>query len=170
MGQLQLNTTMIMVWCLVAMGLAGCVTTPLPMPPTLTVDINQIEIGSDERGGVSIIGNPGAVDPGGENVRMTSTIEIDSAEPEFDEFTIGTDGSFRTWLRGYPTNIFFMEHLWTNEDIFVISIAGFIETDGPDGPYETVVADPGVDSDNDGSPDAIDCAPLDETLSGRRCP
>jgi hypothetical protein len=156
-------------WC-VALCVAGCVTTPLPIPPTLTVDVNQIDLGRDDRGGVEIIGRPGAIDPGGEDVRMTSGSDIDSAEPEFDEFTVNDDGSFQTWLRGDPSNIFFIEHIWTSEDIFVTAIFGFSEVDGPDVPYEALIADPGADSDGDGSPDAIDCAPLDETLSGRRCP
>lgn len=147
----------------------GCVTTPLPIPPTLTVDADLVEIGYDERGGVSIVGQPGAVEPGGEEIRVTSTSEIDSTVPLFDEVDVGDDGSFRAWVLGDPTEHYFIEHLQSDEDVFVISIAGYSEIDSPDG-FETIVVDPGADSDNDGSPDAIDCAPLDETLSGRRCP
>lgn len=170
MRQLQWNITLVTLGCFAALCIAGCVTTPLPIPPTLTVDVDQIELSNDDRGGVSIVGSPGAIDPGSVDVRMTSSSEIDSVEPELDEFAVGEDGSFQTWLRGDPTNIFFIEHLWTNEDIFVTAIVGFSEVDTPDPPYETITADPGADSDGDGSPDAIDCAPLDETLSGRRCP
>jgi len=161
----------VLVLCGLAAGLtAGCVTTPLPVPPTVTVDIEQIVLGNDDRGGVSIVGNPGAVDPGGEEIRLTSSSDIDAAEPQFDELVVAEDGSFQAWVRGTPSDVFFIEHLWRNEDIYLIAVAGYTEVDGPDGPYETILADPGADSDGDGSPDAIDCAPLDETLSGQECP
>ncbi len=151
-----------------ALLVPSCMTTPLPIPPTLTVEVNAISIETDARGGVTITGFEGAIMPGGEDVRMTyGGMPSDSAPPDLDEFTIAHDGSFQTWLQGSDFETYFIEHLWTTEDIFLLAITGNREIDSPGA---TIVADPGGDSDGDGSPDQIDCAPLDETYGGQRCP
>ena len=63
------------------------------------------------------------------------------------------------------TSRFYIEHLQDDVDVFVIAISG--GSDSGSGTYE---ADPGRDTDGDGSPDRIDCDPDDDRYSGQRCP
>ena len=66
-------------------------------------------------------------------------------------------------LPGNGSELFYFELITPDEDLFLIALQG-----GFDGP--TQEADPGPDRDHDGSPDAIDCAPDDDSYRGQRCP
>jgi hypothetical protein len=141
---------------------AGCFTTPLPIPPTM--DPERIDLDAQNGPSTQITGGSGAVDPGDEasnQLRITSVGEpIDG--PPFVEVEIAPDGSFSANVPGAAENRFYFELITPDEDIFLIALQG-----GMDGPSEAV--DPGPDRDDDGSPDAIDCAPDDDTVTGRRC-
>jgi len=147
---------------LVLLGLSCCVTTPLPVPPT--IDPERVTITDDsESGGVLVEGSAGAVDPVDQELRITYGGEpIDSMPPLFDEVETAADGSFSAHVRGTVTSRFFIEAITDDEDLFLVAI-----TVGSRGPSEET--DPGPDSDGDGSPDEIDCAPLDDTQGGQRC-
>jgi hypothetical protein len=151
--------------CLAGLLAGSCVTSPLPVPPT--VDPERISLSDTNGPAVEVEGGPGAVDPGDEDsnrIRVTRIGEpIDGELPQFDEVDVAEDGSFSALVGGLSTDRFFIELITSDEDIFLVAVTG-----GFDGPV--VPADPGPDRDDDGSPDAIDCAPDDPGLSGRRCP
>lgn len=141
--------------------LAGCTTTPLPIPPTMDPDL----VGSDPVNGpsVRIVGQPEALDQPG-TIRVTHVGEpVDGTIPEIVVITTGDDGSFDVTVAGLPEDRYFFEFLGDHADIFLVAL-----TFGMDGPAG--VADPGPDADNDGSPDEVDCAPEDDTITGSRCP
>ncbi len=150
---------------LLGLGLTACVTTPLPIPPT--ADPERIGI-SDSMNGppeVSVTGGPGAVDPGSEDsnrLRITRVGEPIDGAPPFTEIEIAPDGSFEAVLTGYSSDLFYIELVTDDDDLYLITLQG-----GMDGPVQSV--DPGPDRDGDGSPDAIDCAPDDDSVGGRRC-
>jgi hypothetical protein len=148
----------------VAAALApACVTTPLPIPPTVDPDLITI---TPDAAGVIITGSEGAVDPGGVDVRVSyRDPDIDSVPILTATAATGDDGSFEVAIGGAPTDLYYIEILLADEDLFAVAI-----TAGDDAGGAAVEADPGPDADSDGSPDEIDCAPLDETLGGQRCP
>jgi len=148
---------------LAAAVLCSCLTTPLPMPPTVDPDSVHMEDGADTT--IVVTGDEGSVDPGGTEVRVTRVGEpIDALRPERVALVTEEDGSFEAVVLGSATvDRVFFEELTEDQDRFIIAIRR-----GPDG--RGVEADPGPDRDDDGSPDAIDCAPDDPGVGGRRCP
>ena len=144
---------------LLALTLASCATTPLPIPPT--ADPEHITVVDYDQESVLITGGEGAVDPGGEEIRVGTEPHF-AAAPWFEELVTGPDGSFSSRISGQRTDRFFIEALLEDEDLFILAFSG--------GPGDSAVeTDPGGDRDSDGSPDAIDCAPDDPTITGRRC-
>lgn len=144
-----------------ALALSACVTTPLPLPPSM--DPNQVKAEASDGGEpVLVWGGPGAFDQGGFGLRVTAVEEPTwGSPPEHGETAVGEDGSFAVTLLGSDTATYYFEALLEDEDLFLLAA----DLDGRD----LVVVDPGPDRDGDGSPDAIDCAPDDETVGGRRC-
>lgn len=149
---------------LAACGLAGCVTTPVPVPPTVVeVDLGKIDIQDEiDAPYVPISGGPGSIDPPDTRIRITNA-EAEPPPPSFVELVPNEDGSFSVSAPGPAASRYFIEALTDDDDIFLVAIAS-----SPEG--GVVAVDPGGDADDDGSPDAIDCAPEDEAYRGQRCP
>jgi hypothetical protein len=142
------------------LGLAGCVTTPVPVPPTLAeVDVTLIDIESEiDSPAIPVAGGPGSIDPADVTLRITNA----DVDPHvFVEFQPAADGSFSVNIA--PGSRYFLEQITATDDVFLVAIA-------TSDTGATEVADPGPDGDGDGSPDAIDCAPGDEEHGGQRCP
>lgn len=158
------NILVIVSFWLLGIMLVACVTTPLPIPPT--VDPERLSLSDTNGPAVEVRGGPGAVDPGDESsnlIRVTRVGEpVDGEVPLFEEVEINDDGSFVAHVAGVSSDRFYIELVTTVQDIFLLAVQG-----GFDGPVSST--DPGPDRDGDGSPDAIDCAPDDETISGQRC-
>jgi len=158
----------LLISCLWLLGivLGACVTTPLPIPPTVDPERLSLEDTNSNGPAVQVQGGPGAVDPGDENsnrIRVTQIGEpVSGGLPHFEEVEINEDGSFVALVSGLSSDLFYIELITTSQDIFLITVHG-----GFDGPVEST--DPGPDRDGDGSPDAIDCAPDDESVGGQRC-
>jgi hypothetical protein len=150
--------------CLVLL-LPSCLTTPLPVPPNIEPEARPELITLEPQDGATLIrGSAGAIEPPESVIRVSYGGEpIDSVPPEREELLVGEDGSFQSWLRGDRTSVYYIEAILEDEDRFLVAITGAADDVGAE------EADPGPDSDDDGSPDRIDCAPLDETITGRRC-
>jgi hypothetical protein len=137
----------------------------MPVPPTVTIDPELITIVEEGIETTRVSGGPGVFDPPNQRVRVSNADPpVDSIPPpvEFTEVTTGADGSFSATLLGTLENVFFIEVILEEEDLFMVAVQG-----GMDGPVQTVTP---LDSDGDGSPDAIDCAPDDRAFGGQRCP
>jgi len=78
---------------------------------------------------------------------------LEGAPPEIAEVELASDGSFSAEVGGLPGDLLYLELITVTADLFLVAVQG-----GFDGPAQ--VADPGPDRDADGSPDAIDCAPM----------
>ncbi len=141
---------------------SACVSTPLPQPPSYELDISKVSIaGTGE--GLTISGAPGAVSPTGVELRITPGVPNTDPVLELGSGQVGPDGSFDILVVSPIENQFFFEVIEADEDIFIGVIRGAADGTVTEG-------DPGPDSDGDGSPDEIDCAPDDDTLGGQRCP
>ncbi|MGE0787300.1 MAG: putative metal-binding motif-containing protein [Sandaracinaceae bacterium] len=136
-----------------ALFAAGCIATPVPVPPS--VDPDRVDVFEGSPGSTVVRGDPGAVE--GEPIALRVRSADGSAEGDVED-----DGSFSMLVPGLPSDVFFIEGLLPTEDRFLLAVTGGIGGSAS-------VADPGVDSDGDGSPDAIDCAPMDPMVSGSRC-
>jgi hypothetical protein len=138
----------------VALVYPACVGTPLPDPPSFSELVSWSV--TPQVGTIRLVGRAGAVTPGGSTLRVT------------DPPTAGTlvatnaDGSFGRIVPGMPGDVIFVERVTATDDAFVGAF-----TTSPGGTL--TVASPGADMDGDGSPDAIDCAPMDATRVGQRC-
>lgn len=145
-------------------ALSSCVATPLPQPPNVTVDpelIDLVEVSPDM---VELQGRPGAVEPGETELRSTVPPDpILRVPSRVVEFQAAVDGSFSTQSLGTREDEFYLEAILDDEDLFLLRFTG-----GPGTSIEAL--DPGPDSDGDGTPDIVDCAPTDETITGQRCP
>jgi hypothetical protein len=143
-----------------SMTLASCVTTPVPVPPTLVeVDVSVIDIDDEiDAPTIPVTGGPGSIEPADATLRITNA----DVDPHASvEFVPETDGSFSVDIP--PGDRYFLEQITAGDDFFLVAVATSDE-----GAVEVV--DPGPDADGDGSPDAIDCAPDDEEHRGQRCP
>ncbi len=150
-------------WLSLVIVVSGCLssTTPLPVPPTMDPE----QVFSEAQNGVSVVidGAVGAIDPSTTEMRVTNAGEAISVPPPVVTFSAEADGSFQVEVAGFASDRYFFEALTDEEDLFLVALT--FSVDGA-----AVVVDPGPDSDDDGSPDAIDCAPLDDTIGGSRCP
>lgn len=146
-----------------AVALVCCVTTPVPVPPTVVdIDLGKVDIEDEiDAPFVLIAGGPGSIDPPDTLIRITNA-EAEDPPDAFVEFVPDADGSFSTSVPGMSASRYFVEAITEDDDVFLMAFAN--------GPTGVVAADPGPDSDDDGSPDAIDCAPEDDAYRGRRCP
>lgn len=138
------------------LALSGCVATPLPTPPTASP--SQMTLIDRQPGEVDLIGAAGALEGDGiDGLRVTGASGS-------VQTTVAADGSFEA--RSIPSasrgDTFYLEAITADDDVFVLAITG--------GPASSAMASaPGTDTDEDGSPDAIDCAPEDASLAGQRC-
>jgi len=134
-------------------AIGGCNATPLPLPPTAVPDrMSLVQSAPDE---ITLTGRSGAISPGNSSLRVT-------ARAGFIETTVEANGAFSAILVGSRSELLFLEVLLDREDAFVVAVTGSTA--------DTVaVTSPGPDRDGDRSPDAVDCAPNDATLGGRRC-
>jgi hypothetical protein len=146
-------------------SLASCESTPLPQPPT-DYHLDPQKIGFETSGPrvVAVIGQPGAVSVGGITLRISPIEDPPTPSPvAAGTATIAGDGSFTIEVDGRLENLFYFEAIELQRDVYFGVVRG-IEPGGPGGG-----ADPGPDTDEDGSPDAIDCAPDDPDVGGQRC-
>jgi len=148
---------------ILAAGACSCSATPLPQPPVeYELDASKVEQSTDGGEAIVISGTAGAVSPGSVRIRITPGETDSDPVLEPGNADVSADGSFTTFVISPAANTFFFEALEADADVFFAAIrvddAGNIED-----------ADPGPDSDEDGSPDAIDCAPEDGTQHGQRC-
>lgn len=136
------------------MGCQGQVATPLPTPPSAAP--SHMTLTEAQPGSVALEGEPMALlfDPG-TRLRVTGP-------SGFVETVPGTDGSFTVSLVGTRAETYYLEALLVDDDAFLLAVTGGAGTRA----RETA---PGPDGDSDASPDAVDCAPADETVGGRRC-
>lgn len=141
-------------------GSAACVATPIPQPPDIALDVTKIRF--ELAGGyvVAVIGEAGAIEPGNFQLRITPVADPPSdVQIEIGASDVASDGSFSVLVLGQTTNFFYFEAIGPTGDTYFGTIQG-------DPPEEV---DPGPDTDEDGSPDRIDCAPDDPTRQGSRC-
>ncbi|MFK7999260.1 MAG: hypothetical protein AB8H86_06665 [Polyangiales bacterium] len=136
-----------------ALGATACNATPLPQPPS--IESSQLELRAGDN--VTILAaSEGAVSDGfaGE-VRVT-------ARSGRTTRTVSPDGSFLVSVPGVMvSDIHYVELISAGEERFILAVR--------DLGAGTALAPPGPDADADGSPDAIDCAPADESLVGQQC-
>ncbi len=141
--------------------LTGCVTTPVPVPPTVDVDLTTIDIWDDiDTPFIQITGGLGAIDPPDTTIRITTVADDTPPHPSI-EIVPNDDGSFTANVE--LGGRYYLEAITEDDDVFLLAIAN-----GPEGEVISVPA--GDDSDDDGSPDVIDCAPEDDRYRGQRCP
>jgi hypothetical protein len=134
---------------------SGCVATPLPTPPTYDVQRMTL-VQSEAPDAVDVRGAPGAI--GG----LPPIVRV-SGPRAWAESSVAGDASFEIReLTGALAETFYLEAVLDDRDVFLVAF-----TDGPGDSITPV--DPGPDADGDGSPDAIDCAPDDPMVGGRRC-
>lgn len=153
---------------LVLPAAGSCVATPLPQPPVeYALDIALVRL-SPSTNVVTLVGNAGAFSPGGVDIRVTPLPDPSQAFlPTPGVVTVGDDGSFSVTLAASPTGTFAFEAIEDDDDVYVDAVRGDAPAAG-DG-IVVVQGDAGPDSDGDGSPDAVDCAPDDASVAGSRC-
>jgi hypothetical protein len=141
-------------------ALAACVATPLPQPPEFELDADLVEADPLDAG-VTFQGAPGALTPGPVELRVTPAPTDTDPPLSQGSAQVAADGSFTVFVLSPLVNTFYFEAISADADVFVGALtidAGIV-----------IEADPGPDTDGDGSPDEIDCAPQDPARSGQRC-
>ncbi|MEM9192006.1 MAG: putative metal-binding motif-containing protein [Myxococcota bacterium] len=131
----------------------GCNATPLPTPPS--VDPGEIDMFPGKQGQVVLRGGEGAVHGDFLALRATGSGPASEAPP-------ADDGSFTLVINGTLDEVFYLEGILPVEDVFLVAIQS-----APGG--SAMEVDPGPDSDADGSPDSVDCAPMNPLQAGQRC-
>ncbi|MFO0680423.1 MAG: hypothetical protein U0234_00155 [Sandaracinus sp.] len=136
-----------------ALAFVGCVGTPLPDPPSFSSLTSWSA--TPQPGTLRFVGRPGAA-PASTTLRFTDP-------PAAGELVLSNaDGSFGRILAAAPGDTVYVERVGAAEDTllgaFLVSANGTL-TEVP----------PGADGDDDGSPDAIDCAPADPLHGGQHC-
>lgn len=145
---LALPPTCLLVW------LASCVATPLPDPPS--VDSAQMTLVAQDPMSVTLAGQAGAVDPGGITLRVSNP----AAAVGVVEVAVDAQGAFSANVPGVVGDPLFLEDAASER---------FLAAVGTDGAGGVIELDPGPDSDNDGSPDIVDCDDADDTVLGSAC-
>lgn len=138
---------------LAVLGLATCVATPLPDPPS--IDTAALTIEAADAGNVTLTGAGGAVQPSGITLRVT-----DVAANSRVEVAVDGKGAFVATLPGVVSDTLFLED--ASSEAFVVAVS----SDGKGGAVEVSA---GPDADGDGSPDAVDCDDGDDTVRGSSC-
>ncbi len=139
--------------CLAALVGAGCVGTPLPDPPSFAGLTSWSATPQPDT--YRYVGRAGAV-PASATLRFT----IPPAPGEL--VLANADGSFGRILAATLGDTLYVEVVGTTEDTFVGAF-----TVSPNG--RLVETSPGGDGDADGSPDVLDCAPVDPAHGGQHC-
>ena len=140
-------------------AVAACNATPLPTPPTVYPEkMTLVEVAV---GQTLLIGGPGAAEPAGLLLRVTSP------GSSWTEQHVRADGSFIASFASQPTElVLYIEAVSTDRgDQFLVAVTRALPTGG-----DAVVAVDVPDSDMDGSPDLIDCSPTDPMFGARTCP
>jgi hypothetical protein len=145
-------------WCA-----ESCVATPLPQPPSIELDIDKLTVEGTDGAPVVFVGSPGALSVGGIEVRVTPGPTDTDPILEVGTAPVDADGSFDVVVISPLENTYFFEAVLDDEDVFVAAV----RVDATGNPS---LGDAGPDSDEDGSPDVVDCAPDDPDVSGQRCP
>ena len=144
-----------LVLCWASLAYPACVGTPLPDPPSFA---NALVSGAPipQSDTIRLVGHYHAVTPAGTTLRITT--------PPSQGVLVATnaDGSFGRIVPGAVGTAFYVEFVEAGEDRFVGAYV--LLADG-----SVVPATAGPDMDGDGTPDAIDCAATDATMSGQRC-
>lgn len=149
-----------------ALGLwfaGSCVATPLPQPPEVELDIEKLTVEGGDGSPVVFVGAPGALSVGDIEVRVTPGPTDSDPVLEIGTAPVAADGSFEVVTISPLDNTYFFEAILADEDVFVAAVT--VDVFGT-----PTLGDAGPDTDEDGSPDAVDCAPEDPDLSGQRCP
>ncbi len=141
----------------VSWGLAACLATPIPDPPSL--EVSRMMLVQASASEVRITGSMGAVRPGGRALRVTNPAA--PAMTASVAIYTAADGSFGATLAGTTADTLFLEGLSDTADTFEVAVR--LESGS------VVSTSAGGDRDLDGSPDMIDCAPDDRMQSGQRC-
>ena len=140
-----------------AAAVAACIATPLPTPPS--VDTERLSLTQADAERVTLVGEERAVQVDG-----IARLRVSGARA-WTEVPVSEFGAFTATLPGQLADIYYLEAIIEDEDLFLIALS--TPSGGGGGPVEE--RDSGTDRDGDGSPDAVDCAPDDASRSGRRC-
>ncbi len=133
--------------------LGGCTATPLPTPPSLTIE--KLDLLEPQAGQVALRGGAGAIRPGDVVLRVTGPVDA-------VERPVAADGSFSGVLGGTRADTFWLELAEPDASVFLGAVTGGLGT-------TVVPAEAGTDRDADDSPDSVDCAPDDPAVNGRSC-
>lgn len=136
--------------------LVACVATPLPTPPS--ADPSLMSLFQVRDGKVTLLGEDGAIDPGDADIL---SLRVTGAGA-WTQVPVDPRGSFSATLPGLVTEVFYLEAIVEERDIFLVAVTGSADD-------SVIAVDPGPDSDDDGSPDVIDCASDEPNITGRRC-
>src|SRR5687768_5676777 len=112
--------------------LGGCTATPLPTPPTARASRMMLTEGQPMR--LSFVGRAGAISTGGLPMRITTRTTAVTT-------MVAADGSFAASINGSRSDIFWLELLEPDQDLFIGAVTGVIGT--PD----VMDADAGPDRD-----------------------
>jgi Cys-rich repeat protein len=134
----------------------GCFATPLPDPPSLTTSaMTLVEAAQPDR--LIFSGADGAVGLGAIDMRVRSSSGGTAV------VATSSTGSFRVTVGGTITDVLYLEEVVaTGPDVFL----GAVRSAGG-GAVAPVPETP--DLDGDGSPDAIDCDPIDRDIVSVEC-
>ncbi|NUP07153.1 MAG: hypothetical protein HOW73_13950 [Polyangiaceae bacterium] len=133
--------------------MAACTATPLPDPPSF--DAARMSITATDPMTIQLTGEDGAIGTGNIELRITNPTTAASVE-----VPVTDGGAFDGSLPGTAADTLFLEQV--DGDLFI----GAVKSDGAGAVEET---DEGPDTDGDGSPDAVDCAPNDPDTRGSAC-
>lgn len=116
-------------WLHSALGLAGllfagCVVSPQPEPPSIIADLLSVEAGPD--GGITLLGAPGAVTPGGSTL---STLDLEDKAPA-TSITVAGDGSFSQLLGGTLMDVYRLQAFSSGLRSDPLDIAGHTSLTG----------------------------------------
>ena len=139
------------------LALASCVATPLPDPPS--VRPGAMSLTSTQPDLLQLAGTDGAIGDGVTRLRVTDSRTAEAGGRV--ETTVSAAGAFSAMLAGTLADTLYLEAVAPTGDTFVAAVAlsgGVV-----------VEVSAGADTDSDGSPDAVDCAPLDGSQMARDC-
>lgn len=146
----------------------GCNATPLPEPPFADLDVAKIQGRLVSADTIEIEGEAGAIATPNVMLRI-SRPEGSSATTAPDEQDVLVDdtGGFPSIQLGYDSSDprYFIERLTDTEDEFI----GAVHAEDASDHVDFRESHDYDDSDEDGSPDEIDCDSEDSSHHGSRC-